>query len=178
MRPALRLPDSPPPGWPRFRSSLHSPAVTARVGRVLGICFAVCFVTGLLSHYQYQPWTWLPEPGASGVGLPADPGRARDHRYRHASRCCCVKLWAVYPKLFAWPPARSIVQAIERLSIAVLVSSALLELVTGFFNVLDWYPWPWGFVMVHRFLAYVVFGSLLLHIAVKLPIIRRAWPPR
>ena len=60
----------------------------------------------------------------------------------------------------------------ERASIAVLVSSALVELVTGFFNVLNWYPWPWSFVPVHRFLGYVLIGSILLHIAVKLPDIK------
>ena len=48
--------------WPHFSSPLRSTAVTARLGRALGICFAVCFVTGMLSHYQYQPWSWLPEP--------------------------------------------------------------------------------------------------------------------
>jgi len=83
-----------------------------------------------------------------------------------------VKLWSVYPKLFAWPPAKSILHGIERITIAIFVSAALIEVFTGFFNVLDWYPWPWDFVLVHRFLAYVVFGSLLLHIAVKLPIIK------
>jgi hypothetical protein len=42
-------------------------------------------------------------------------------------------------------------------------------LATGLLNVLNWYPWPWGFVAVHRFLGYVVIGSMVLHIAVKLP---------
>ena len=53
-----------PTWWPRFSSTLRSTAVTARVGRVLGIAIAVCFVTGMLSHYQYAPWAWLPEPAA------------------------------------------------------------------------------------------------------------------
>ena len=51
-------------------------------------------------------------------------------------------------------------------------------LFTGFFNVLGWYAWPWGFVSVHRFLAYVVFGSILLHTAVKLPDIKYGLPAR
>ena len=56
------FPASPPPMWPRdrFTSPLRSEATAARVGRVLGIAFATCFVTGLLSHYQYHPWSWLP----------------------------------------------------------------------------------------------------------------------
>ena len=51
------------PRWrPRFSSTLRSTAVTARLGSVLGVAIAILFVTGLLSHYQYEPWTWLPEP--------------------------------------------------------------------------------------------------------------------
>jgi molybdopterin-dependent oxidoreductase-like protein protein len=160
-----------PSRWPRFTSTLRSTALTARLGRVLGICFAICFVTGLLSHYQYHPWSWLPEP-ASPVwayrvtqGLHVATGTA-------AIPLLLVKLWSVFPKLFAWPPVKSALHTLERLSIAVLVSSALVELFTGFFNALGWYPWPWDFVQVHRFLAYVVIGSILLHIAVKLPDIK------
>jgi hypothetical protein len=167
---ALRLPDSPPRGWPRFRSQLHSTAVTARVGRVLGICFGICFATGVLSHYQYQPWRWLPEPASPVWGY-----RLTQGLHVTTGIACIplllVKLWSVYPKFWEWPPARSVLHAIERLSIAVLVASALTEVAIGFINILDWYPWHFGFVFVHRMLAYVVIGSLLLHIAVKLPLI-------
>ena len=83
-----------------------------------------------------------------------------------------VKLWSVYPNLFRWPPARSVKHAVERASVAVLVSTALVQVTIGLFNALNWYPWPWNFVLVHRFLAYVLIGSVLLHIAVKLPDIR------
>jgi DMSO/TMAO reductase YedYZ molybdopterin-dependent catalytic subunit len=169
--PALRLPESPPRIWPRFTSPLHSPAVVARVGRVLGSCIAVCFITGLLSHYQYRPWHWLPIPASPvwgyrlSQGLHVMTGIA-------AMPLLLVKLWTVYPRLFEWPPARSVLHALERLSILVLVSTVLLELVTGFLNILTWYPWPWSFVFVHYALAYAVMGSVLLHVAVKLPVIR------
>jgi hypothetical protein len=157
--------------WPKFHSPLRSTAVTARLGRMLGIAFGICFVTGMLSHYQYQPWSWLPEPAAPvwgyrlTQGLHVATGTA-------AIPLLLVKLWSVYPNLFRWPPIKSITQALERASVAVLVSTALLELFTGFFNALNWYPWPWDFVPVHRFLAYVVIGSILLHIAIKLPDIK------
>jgi hypothetical protein len=138
---------------------------------VLGICFGICFVTGMLSHYQYHPWSWLPEP-ASPVwayrvtqGVHVATGTA-------SIPLLLVKLWSVYPKLFRWPAIKSVLHALERLSIAVLVSSALVELFTGLFNSLDWYVFRWSFVPVHRFLAYVIIGSILLHIAVKLPDIR------
>jgi hypothetical protein len=167
----LKLPPNPPKFWPRFSSPLRSLAVTARVGRVLGICFGICFITGLLSHYQYGPWHWLPEPTTPAWGYRLTQGL---HILTGIATIplLLVKLWSVYPKLFAWPPARSIVHAMERGSIAVFVFSALLEVFTGFINILDWYPWPWFFTTVHYALAYVVIGSLLLHIAVKLPLIR------
>jgi DMSO/TMAO reductase YedYZ molybdopterin-dependent catalytic subunit len=160
-----------PRWWPHFRSPLRSTAVTARLGRALGICFGVCFVTGMLSHYQYHPWSWLPEP--------ANPVQAyRVTQGLHVATgvasipLLLVKLWSVYPNLFRWPPIRSVRHALERLSVFVLVSSALVQLTTGFLNTLDWYPWPWSFPSTHRYLAYVVIGSILLHVGLKLPDIK------
>jgi hypothetical protein len=166
-----KLPENPPPLWPRFSSSVRSLALTARVGRVLGIFFTICFITGLLSHYQYGPWHWIPEPASPAWGYRLTQGL---HILTGIATIplLLIKLWSVYPKLFAWPPAKSVLQALERLSIAVFVTTALLEVFTGFINILDWYPWPWFFTSVHYALAYVVIGSLLLHIVVKLPLIR------
>ena len=160
-----------PQRWPHFTSPLRSTAVTARLGRVLGICFGICFVTGLLSHYQYHPWSWLPEP-ASPVWLYRVTQGVHVATGVASIPLLLVKLWSVYPNLFRWPPVRSLRHAAERLSVFVLVSSALVQVFTGFLNTLDWYPWPWSFVPVHRFLAYVVIGSVLLHIGIKLPDIK------
>jgi hypothetical protein len=164
-----RMPQlSKPRIWPRFSSPVRSTALTARLGSVVGICFGICFVTGLLSHYQYSPWSWLPEP-ASPVFL------YRVTQGTHVTTgiatipLLLVKLWSVYPNLFRWPPAASLKRAVERGSVFVLVAASLLQLVTGFMNVLDWYPWPWDFVKVHFLLAFVVIGSILIHIGVKLP---------
>ena len=157
-----------PGWWPHFSSTLRSTAVTARVGRVLGIAIGICFLTGLLSHYQYGPWQWLPEP-ASPIwayrvtqGVHVATGTA-------SIPLLLLKLWSVYPNLFRWPPVRSVKHAVERGSVAVLVASTLVQLVTGLFNALNWYPFRWYFPPVHRFLSYIVVGSILLHIAVKLP---------
>jgi hypothetical protein len=57
-----------PRWWPRFRSTLRSTALTARLGRVLGIAIGLSFLTGLLSLYQYEPWSWLPEPASPAWG--------------------------------------------------------------------------------------------------------------
>ena len=166
-----RLSGPRPERWPAFTSPVRSTALTARIGRVLGICFGICFVTGMLSYYQYQPWSWLPEP-ASPVwlyrftqGLHVATGTA-------TIPLLLVKLWSVYPNLFRWPAVRSLKHAAERLSVFVLVSTALVQLTTGYFNTLNWYPWPWDFVSVHRFLAYVLIGSILLHVGLKLPDIK------
>ena len=157
-----------PAWWPRFRSTLRSTAVTARVGRVLGIAIAVLFVTGLLSHYQYEPWSWLPEPAKPVWGYRLTQG------IHIATGTATIplllfKLWSVYPNLFRFPPARSVLRALERISVAILVASALVQVATGFLNVLNSYPFPWFFVGVHRFLGYVLVGSVLLHVGVKLP---------
>ncbi|MGH8862471.1 MAG: molybdopterin-dependent oxidoreductase [Jatrophihabitantaceae bacterium] len=167
----MRFRQDPPAAWPRFASTLRSTAVTARLGRVLGICIAMCFVTGLLSHYQYSPWRWLPEP-ASPVWLYRVTQGVHVATGTAAIPLLLVKLWSVYPNLFRWPPARSALHGLERASVAVLVSTTFLQLVTGFFNMLAWYPWQWSFVPVHYALAFVVIGSVLLHVAIKLPDIR------
>jgi DMSO/TMAO reductase YedYZ molybdopterin-dependent catalytic subunit len=42
-----------------------------------------------------------------------------------------AKLWSVIPRLFAWPPVRSIAQVLERVSLLMLVGGILFEIVTG-----------------------------------------------
>lgn len=157
-----------PRWWPHFSSTLRSTAVTARLGRVLGIAIAVCFITGLISEKQYHPLTWLPWPA-----MPVSIYRVTQGVHVLTGTACLplvmVKLWSVYPNLWRFPPARSVVHALERASVALLVASTLVQLVTGYFNALDWYPFRWYFVDTHHYLAYVVMGSVLLHVAVKLP---------
>ena len=157
-----------PRWWPRFTSTLRSTAVTSRIGLVLGIAIAILFVTGLLSHYQYEPWRWLPVPAKPVWGYRLTQG------IHIATGTATIplllfKLWSVYPNQFRFPPVRSIRHAIERATGAILVSTALVQVTTGFLNVLNWYPFAWFFPPVHRFLGYVLVGSVLLHIGVKLP---------
>ena len=89
-----------------------------------------------------------------------------------------AKLWSVIPRLFAWPPVTSPAQAIERLSIALLVSSAVFELATGVLNAQYWYPFKFNFVVAHYYGAIVFVASLALHVIVKLPVILRAYRER
>lgn len=166
-----RLATTEPPFWPHLRSPLRSTAVTARIGRLLGIAFTLCFVTGLLSHYQYTPWAWLPEPATPSWGYRLTQG-IHVVTGIAAIPLLLLKLWSVYHRFWAWPAVRSVVHGLERLSIGVLVATSVLQLVTGLMNVLQWYAWPWGFIGVHYWLSWIIIGSLVLHIAVKLPLIR------
>jgi DMSO/TMAO reductase YedYZ molybdopterin-dependent catalytic subunit len=181
MRPpwTAERPNGTPPGspparprwWPTFSSTLRSTALTARLGRVLGIALSISLVTGLLSLYQYEPWSWLPEPASPAWGYRLTQG-VHVATGTATIPLVLVKLWSVYPTVFRWPPFPSVKRVLEQLSLVILVGSILLQLTTGFLNVLNWYPFPWDFVSVHHYLAYVVVGSVLLHVGMKLPDIR------
>jgi DMSO/TMAO reductase YedYZ molybdopterin-dependent catalytic subunit len=84
-----------------------------------------------------------------------------------------VKLWSVWPKLFERPIIGGPVRQIERLSILVLVGSMLFQLSTGLMNIAQWYAFKFFFTTSHYAMAYVAAGAVLVHIAVKLPVIRR-----
>jgi DMSO/TMAO reductase YedYZ molybdopterin-dependent catalytic subunit len=84
-----------------------------------------------------------------------------------------AKLWTVYPKLFGRPVVRSVTHALERVSILVLSGAAFFELVTGLFNSAQNYLWGFYFPTAHYAVAWIAVGSILLHVAVKLPVIRR-----
>ncbi|WP_037812141.1 MULTISPECIES: molybdopterin-dependent oxidoreductase [unclassified Streptomyces] len=164
---------------PVFRGRLHDARTATSIGRWLGLAFAVCFVTGLVSHFLQHPPGWLAND------LPSRPvwGYRLTQGLHVASGIAAIplllaKLWAVYPRLFAWPPVRSVLHALERLSIGLLVAGAVFELVTGLLNIAQWYPWPFSFVPVHYAVAWLVAGALMLHIAVKAPEIKAHWSRR
>ncbi|MDQ6740293.1 MAG: molybdopterin-binding protein, partial [Actinomycetota bacterium] len=158
----------------KFASPVRSTRLTVVLGRWLGICFTVCFATGLFSHGLQNPPSWMLFPTRPvGIyqltqGLHITSGIA-------SIPLLLAKLWSVYPELLKWPPVRSVVHALERGSIALLVASSLVQVVTGLINTYKWYPWPFPFRETHYWLSWVVWGSLLLHIAVKLPLIAGHW---
>jgi hypothetical protein len=86
-----------------------------------------------------------------------------------------AKLWTVYPRLFRLPARRTralLVDLAEKGSIAVLVAAAVFQLATGLANSTQWYPWSFSFRGTHYAIAWVAVGALLVHVAVKLPVIR------
>ena len=161
---------------PRETSHLRSAAVTARVGRWLGICFGIAFLTGLVSHYAQNPTQPVPFPTSPSWGY-----RLTQGLHVTTGIACIplllVKLWSVLPLLVRGLPSGWAARArdgAERASIAVLVSASVFLLVTGLLNSTQWYPWDFSFRRSHYALAWVAIGALLLHVAVKLPTIREA----
>jgi DMSO/TMAO reductase YedYZ molybdopterin-dependent catalytic subunit len=157
-----------------FDSKLRSPRLTSLLGLALAAAFTVCFGTGLISHLIQHPpvWFWWP---SRPVGLYRVTQGVHVATGLAAVPLLGAKLWSVYPRLFCWPPARNLAHATERASIAVLVATAQFQLVSGILNISRWYaPMPFFFTAGHYWSAWLAVGTLLVHIAVKLPIIRQA----
>jgi hypothetical protein len=168
----------PIPTEAAFTSPLRDERLTARIGTLLGISFGLCFVTGLISHWYYlndapffppvRPlWGYRLTQGVHVLsGIASIP-------------LLLVKLWSVYPKLFSEIPFGKLrpllLDLAEKASIAVLVASAIFQLVTGLANQAQWYPWSFSFRSTHYAVAWIAIGALVVHIAVKLPIIRGAY---
>ena len=49
-----------------------------------------------------------------------------------------AKLWSVIPKLFVWPPWRSVASLLERLSLALVVGGVIFEMTVLFLVRLGW----------------------------------------
>ena len=89
-----------------------------------------------------------------------------------------AKLWSVIPRLFAWPPVTGPVNALERIGILLLVGSAIFQFATGIANAQLYYPWHFNFVGAHYYGGLIFIASLVLHVAVKVPAMRRAYATR
>lgn len=154
-------------------STLRGTAITARVGAALGVAVAVCFVTGLISHFIQHPQPWFFWPTRPvwlyrlTQGLHVISGIA-------AIPLLVVKLWSVWPKLFERPIVGGPVRMLERASILVLVAAMFFQLTTGLPNIAQWYAFKFFFTTSHYAMSYVAAGAVLVHIGVKLPVIRRA----
>ena len=165
------------PRMEHFSHRLRGPQLTSRVGLWLGITLTITFLTGVWSHFQQDTPGWLTIPtqpywlyrvtqGTHVVsGIAAIP-------------LLLVKLWSVYPRLFRRPPWRPtramMLHGLERVSILALMASVIFQLATGLSNAAQWYPWAFDFRSMHYAVAWVFIGSLLIHVAVKLPVIRQA----
>ena len=155
----------------RFTSPLHEPRTASWLGLALGVSFAVCFATGVLSHLIQQPPDWFAWPSRpAGLyrvtqGLHVATGIA-------TIPLLLVKLWVVYPKLWAWPPVRGVAHALERLSLLPLVAGSLFLLFSGVANVARWYPWEFFFPAAHYWASWITVGALVVHIGAKAGVVR------
>ncbi|NJC72041.1 molybdopterin-dependent oxidoreductase [Planosporangium thailandense] len=148
-----------------FRSVNHDVSVSARLGRWLGVAFALCFLTGLASHaVQHTELPWPTRP----VGLYRVTQGVHVLSGVAAVPLLLAKLWSVYPKLFERPRLRTLP---ERGAVLVLIAAAFFELVTGGFNVAKSYPWSFFFPTAHYAVAWILAGGLLVHIGLRLPAI-------
>ncbi|OBJ50513.1 molybdopterin-dependent oxidoreductase [Mycobacterium sp. 1423905.2] len=169
----------------RFRSPLRGPWLTSVFGLVLLITLPIVIITGLLSYAAYSPQL--------GQAIPADVGWLRLPSFTWPTRpswlyrltqglhvglglllipVVLAKLWSVIPRLFVWPPARSLAQLLERLSLLMLVGGVLFEIVTGVLNIQYDYIFGFSFYTGHYFGAWVMIIGFLMHIALKIPHLR------
>ncbi|MGW6745521.1 molybdopterin-dependent oxidoreductase [Streptomyces sp. NPDC055025] len=187
-----RLTGGPPPGPSRpgfWRSPLRGPWLTSVLGLVLLVGITVLFVTGLLSYAAYNPNLspindQTPDKGVLGFYLFAWPtGPSWLYRVTQGVHVTLgvvlvpvllAKLWSVIPKLFAWPPLRSPGQALERLSLLLLVGGALFEFATGLLNIQLHYIFPGSFYTLHFYGAWVFIGAFVVHVALRLRVVARA----
>lgn len=170
-----------------WRSPLRGPWLTSMLGLVLLVTIPILVITGLLSYAAYGP--------RFGQAIPADVGFLRLPYFDWPTSpawlyqlnqglhvilglalipVVLAKLWSVVPKLFTWPPARSIAQVIERLSLFLLVGGLLFEIATGVLNIQYDYVFGFNFYTAHYYGAWVFLGAFVVHVAIKLPTMVRA----
>lgn len=181
-----RATEHPPPGPFRagfWRSPLRGPWFTAVLSVALLPGITLMFLTGLASYAAYNPNLapgndTTPDKGLLGSWLPGWPaGPSWLYWVTQGVHVTLglvlipivlAKLWSVLPKLFEWPPARSLTHLVERASLLLLVGGAVFELVTGVMNIQYFYAWPFGFYRAHYYGAWVFIAAFVVHVAFRL----------
>jgi DMSO/TMAO reductase YedYZ molybdopterin-dependent catalytic subunit len=162
-----------------WRSPIRGPWLTSAFGLVLLIGIPVEFLTGLISYAAYNPRfrTNDPNPGHGLFGhylfdwLTSPSWIYRLTEGVHVMLGLALvpvvlaKLWSVIPKLFAWPPWRSVAQALERASLILLVGGVVLEMTTGILNI-D-YLTTINFYSAHFFGAWAFIAGFVVHVCLK-----------
>ena len=156
-----------------FTSRLHDERVGAWLGIAVGVAFAGCFATGLISHLIQKPPAWFNWP-ARPAGLYRVTQGIHVATGIAAIPLLLAKLWAVYPHLWTWPPLRTVAHAIERISLLPLVAGSLFLLMSGLLNIAGWYPWAFFFPVAHYWTAWITIGALVVHVGAKFAITKRA----
>ncbi|MEV0005480.1 molybdopterin-dependent oxidoreductase [Micromonospora sp. NPDC050980] len=165
-----------------WRSPVRGPWLTSVLGAVLLATLPLVVVTGLLDWIAYGPRFdqafprdvgWLHPPVFDWPTRPAWLFRLTQGLHVTLGivlvPVVLAKLWSVVPKLFAWPPARSAAQVLERLSLLLLVGGILFQSATGLLNIQYAYLFGFDFYTAHWYGAWIFTVSLVAHVAIKLP---------
>ncbi|RLK09609.1 DMSO/TMAO reductase YedYZ molybdopterin-dependent catalytic subunit [Micromonospora sp. M71_S20] len=165
-----------------WRSPVRGPWLTSVFGVVLLATLPLVIITGLLDWIAYGP--------RLGQAFPSDVGWLHPPIFDWPTRpawlfrltqglhvtlgivlvpVVVAKLWSVVPKLFDWPPARSVAQVLERLSLLLLVGGILFEMATGLLNIQYAYLFGFDFYTAHWYGAWIFTAALVTHVAIKLP---------
>jgi DMSO/TMAO reductase YedYZ molybdopterin-dependent catalytic subunit len=161
-----------PLGQGAYRSALRDERLAAILGASLGILFSICFVTGLYSHVQQHPLSWLPIPARpAGLyrftqGLHVVSGIA-------SVPVLVAKLWLVWPRFVSFPVAKRLSGFVERVGLFPLVGGGIFMAFSGVANIAQWYPWRFSFTASHYWMAWVTIGAMLAHIGAKWATTRR-----
>lgn len=195
MSPRPHFGDPPPGPFRRdfWRSPLRGPWLASLLGSALLPLIVICALTGFASHVAYYPelgGNAIVDPGGIGFDLyffdwPTSPSwlYALTQGLHVISGVAAIpillaKLWSAMPKLFEWPPVRSLAHMLDRASLALLVGGSLFVFFTGIFNVQNWYPWGFSFVPAHYYGAFVFLAALVLHLVIKVPVVLRSFRER
>ncbi len=169
-----------------WKSPLRGPWLTSMFAIVLLVGLPLVTITGLLSYIAYQPQFHQALPTHVGplhlpyFLWPTHP--AWLYRFTQGLHVALgialipvvlAKLWSVIPKLFSWPPAKSLASILDRLSLSLLVGSILFELITGVLNIQYDYIFGFDFYTAHYFGAWVFIGAFLAHVFLKMPAMLR-----
>ena len=145
-----------------YRSALRDERLAAILGASLGVLFSICFLTGLYSHIQQHPVSWLPIPARpAGLyrftqGLHVVAGIA-------SVPVLIAKLWVVWPRFVSFPVAKRLSGVIERIGLFPLVAGGIFMTFSGVANIAQWYPWRFSFTASHYWMAWVTMGSIVAH---------------
>ncbi|MGH9073464.1 MAG: molybdopterin-dependent oxidoreductase, partial [Acidimicrobiales bacterium] len=159
--PRFPLGGQQPPGGPFrpgfWRSPLRGPWLTSVLSVGLLVGLPLVAVTGLVSYAAYNPSLGAANqltPGRGLLGFYLFSWPTRPAWLYHLNQGIHVtlgivlipvvlaKLWSVIPKLFSWPPLRSLAQLLERVTLFLLVGGVLFEIVTGLLDIQYWYVFP------------------------------------
>lgn len=170
-----------------WRSPLRGPWLTSVFGAVLLASLPLVIITGLLDYIAYGPQFGQAIPGDVGwLHLPVFDWPTRPSWLFRLTEGLHVglglvlvpvvlaKLWSVVPKLFSWPPARSLAHVLERVSLLFLVGGILFEMATGVLNIQYDYIFGFSFYTAHYYGAWVFIGAFVVHVALKLPTMIRS----